>query len=86
MVARASERASIAGAGIDAIALAAIRATREARVQRGGEDLPSILGTPIAVEVANGATFDGLTEVATFPGDLPDDRTPYLPMVRRFAA
>jgi predicted YcjX-like family ATPase len=73
MVARASGRASIAGAGIDAIALAAIRATREARVQRGGEELPSILGTPIAGEIANGATFDGRTEVATFPGDLPDD-------------
>lgn len=73
MVARASERASIAGAGIDAIALAAIRATREARVQRGGDELPSILGTPVAGETANGATFDGQTEVATFPGDLPDD-------------
>jgi hypothetical protein len=35
--------------------------------------LPSILGTPASGETANGETFDGNTEVATFPGDLPDD-------------
>jgi predicted YcjX-like family ATPase len=73
MVQHAATRAEIAGAGIDAIALAAVRATREARVQRGGEDLPSIVGTPLTGEVANGQTFDGKTEVATFPGDLPAD-------------
>jgi uncharacterized protein len=42
-------------------------------VQRGREKLPSILGTPAAGEVGNGETFDGNTEVATFPGDLPSD-------------
>ncbi len=55
------------------VALAAVRATREAQVQRGREKLPSILGTPISGEVANGESFDGKTEVATFPGDLPQD-------------
>jgi predicted YcjX-like family ATPase len=40
-------------------------------VQRGRDKLPSILGTPIKGEVAGGETFDGETEVATFPGDLP---------------
>ena len=35
--------------------------------------LPSILGTPAAGETANGKAFDGSTEVATFPGDLPAD-------------
>ena len=55
------------------VALAAVRATREAQVQRGRDKLPSILGTPIAGEVANGERFDGNTEVATFPGDLPAD-------------
>jgi hypothetical protein len=42
-------------------------------VARGREKLPSILGTPASGEKADGETFDGNTEVATFPGDLPDD-------------
>jgi hypothetical protein len=72
-VAKAAARAEYTGAAIDVVALAAVRATREAQVQRGREKLPSILGTPIDGEVANGETFDGQTEVATFPGDLPAD-------------
>ena len=55
------------------MALSAVRATREAMVTRGREKLPSITGTPAPGEIANGDTFDGETEVATFPGDLPDD-------------
>ncbi|HVV41019.1 MAG TPA: YcjX family protein [Nitrobacter sp.] len=73
LVERAAARAEVSGATIDVVALAAVRATREAQVQRGRETLPSILGMPIAGEVANGETFDGNTEVATFPGDLPTD-------------
>jgi hypothetical protein len=72
-VARAVARAEDTGAEIDVIALAAVRATREAQVQRGREKLPSILGTPAATEAADGEGFDGHTEVATFPGDLPAD-------------
>src|SRR6202043_3754918 len=41
-------RAEDTGARIDVVALAAVRATREAQVQRGREKLPSILGTPAA--------------------------------------
>ena len=55
------------------VALAAVRATREALVARGRDKLPSLLGTPAAGESANGELFDGNTEVATFPGDLPLD-------------
>ncbi|WP_213739183.1 YcjX family protein [Bradyrhizobium sp. dw_411] len=72
-VAKAVARAEDGGAEIDVVALAAIRATREAMVARGRDKLPSILGTPAAGETANGETFDGNTEVATFPGDLPAD-------------
>jgi uncharacterized protein len=72
-VAKAAARAEDTGATIDVVALAAVRATREAQVQRGRDRLPSILGTPAPGEVANGETFDGETEVATFPGDLPAD-------------
>jgi predicted YcjX-like family ATPase len=56
-----------------AVGLAAVRATREAMVARGRDKLPSILGTPAPGEIANGEAFDGNTEVATFPGDLPAD-------------
>jgi predicted YcjX-like family ATPase len=55
------------------VALAAVRATKEAMVARGRDKLPSILGTPAPGEQANGEAFDGNTEVATFPGDLPTD-------------
>jgi uncharacterized protein len=72
-VAKAAERAEHSGAAIDVVALAAVRATREAQVQRGRDKLPSILGTPAPGETAGGETFDGNTEVATFPGDLPAD-------------
>jgi len=75
-VAGAVTRAEDTGAQIDVVALAAVRATREATVARGREKLPSILGTPASGEQANGETFDGDTEVATFPGDLPDDPEP----------
>jgi hypothetical protein len=72
-VSGAVARAEMTGAQIDVVALAAVRATREAMVTRGRDKLPSILGTPIPGETANGETFDGKTEVATFPGDLPAD-------------
>jgi predicted YcjX-like family ATPase len=77
MVERAIARADVAGAAVDVIALAAVRATREAEVRRGGtsggDALPCILGVPAAGEHAGGRTFDGKTEVAVFPGDLPAD-------------
>ena len=72
-VAAAVARAEDTGALIDVVALAAVRATREAMVARGRDKLPSILGTPAPGEIAGGEAFDGTTEVATFPGDLPAD-------------
>src|SRR4030081_603541 len=72
-VGSAVARAEGTGAEIDVVAMAAVRATREATVARGRDKLPSILGTPAPGEIANGETFDGNTEVATFPGDLPND-------------
>ncbi len=73
MVERAAARAAATGAAVDVVALAAVRATREAEVRRGRDRLPSIIGTPLAGERAGGETFDGDTEIATFPGDLPTD-------------
>jgi uncharacterized protein len=70
---RATKRARFEGAQVDVIALAAVRATREALVQRRGERLPSILGLPGAGQIVDGESFDGRGEAAIFPGDLPDD-------------
>jgi uncharacterized protein len=73
MTERAAQRASAAGAPIDVVALSAVRATHEALVRRGREELPCIIGVPAAGELANGEVFDGATEAAMFPGDLPAD-------------
>ena len=70
---RAIGRAKFSGAQIDVVALAAVRATREATVARGRDKLQAIIGTPLAGESIGGQSFDGATEVAAFPGDLPDD-------------
>ena len=72
MVARAAERATFSGARIDVIALAAVRATREATVQRDGESLPSVVGIPLPGD-DGGRAIDQAREVAAFPGDLPAD-------------
>lgn len=72
LVDRAAQRARFRGAEVDVIAMAAVRATREATVRHRGEDLPAILGTPLPGERVNGDTYDGKTEIAMFPGDLPE--------------
>ncbi|RUV22027.1 YcjX family protein [Mesorhizobium sp. M7A.F.Ca.MR.245.00.0.0] len=69
---RAVARANFTGADVDVVAMAAVRATREGTVKQGRETLPVIIGTPIAGEKINGETFDGKTETAIFPGDLPE--------------
>ena len=66
-------RAEFAGAHVEVAAIAAIRATREATAQRGGETLPCIVGTPMAGERLAGRRFDGEEEIAVFPGELPED-------------
>ncbi|OOC50497.1 YcjX family protein [Brucella intermedia] len=71
LVERAIERADFSGADIDVLAMAAVRATREATVTQGKETLPVIVGTPLKGEKIDGEVFDGETETAIFPGDLP---------------
>jgi len=73
IVERAAEQAAFAGADVEVLALASVRATREGTVTRSGEKLPSIIGTPLPGETVDGRAFDGKTEIAMFPGDLPDD-------------
>lgn len=72
LVARAASRAQGAGARVEAMAFAAVRATREVRIKQGRDDLPAIAGVPEAGEVVDGEVFDGVSEAAIFPGDLPE--------------
>jgi uncharacterized protein len=73
MVQRAIDRAGGAGAEIDVVALAAVRATREADVRSDDGLLPAIVGTAAPGERIDGRVFDGETELAMFPGDLPGE-------------
>ena len=73
IVEEASARAEFSGAAIDVAAIAAIRSTREARVIQKGEALDCIAGTPQKGETIGAQTFDGETEAAIFPGDLPEN-------------
>jgi hypothetical protein len=67
----ASAKAEFSGARIDVAALAAIRATREAKVKQKNEELPCIAGVPQRGEKIGSTVFDDENEVAIFPGDLP---------------
>lgn len=73
LVNEARTRAEFAGADVDVVALAAVRATREATVKQRGGDLPCIMGVPENGQKLGDQTFTGDEEVAVFPGDLPDD-------------
>ena len=73
LTAKASARAKGVGAEIDVIALAAVRATREAIIRHGGEELEAIIGTPEPGERIDDQLFDGAAEAAVFPGELPED-------------
>ena len=68
---RAISRADFSGAKVDVLAMAAVRATREGTVKQGRETLPVIIGTPLKGETIGSDVFDGKTETAIFPGDLP---------------
>ena len=76
LCARAISRVEGVGAEIDVIALAAVRATREARLRDGGEEFEAIVGTPEMGERIGDQVFDGVAEAAVFPGRLPDDPAP----------
>ena len=73
LVARRIAQAESLGADIDVIALAAIRATREAEIRHDGQKLDAIIGVPERGEEIDGQVFDGVVEAAVFPGHLPED-------------
>lgn len=72
LVNRATESAQFGGAETDVVAMAAIRATKEAEITEGSDTLPVIVGIPMAGETLGKQNFDGETRTAVFPGDLPE--------------
>lgn len=73
MTGEAAARAGVAGASVGVVALAALRATREAEVRHGTEHLACIVGVPLKGERIGDELFDGTKEAVVFPGDLPAD-------------
>ncbi|WP_417309586.1 YcjX family protein [Devosia sp.] len=73
LVAGAAGRAKFAGAQTRSMAIAGIRATRDGVVKQNGDTHEVIVGTPMAGQKLGDVTYDGKTEVALFPGDLPKD-------------
>ena len=71
LVSRAMRRTEAAGARVGTVALASVRATRETTVHDGDEILRAVSGTPEAGEHVCDEVFDGLSEAAIFPGELP---------------
>ena len=72
VVARAGSKARFAGSQTKSLAMAAVRATREGKITHDGSPLDVIIGTPEKGEALDGETYDGKTEIALFPGDLPE--------------
>jgi predicted YcjX-like family ATPase len=72
LIERSASRANLSGAEVDVLAMAAVRATHEGTVKQGRETLPVIIGTPLKGETIGDERFDGETETAIFPGDLPE--------------
>ena len=72
LVNRAARRTEAAGAKVGTVALASVRATRETTVREGREILRAVAGVPEAGERVGDEIFDGETEAAIFPGELPE--------------
>jgi len=72
LVNRAARRTEAAGARVGTVALASVRATRETTIREGRETLRAVAGVPEAGERVGDEIFDGETEAAIFPGELPE--------------
>jgi predicted YcjX-like family ATPase len=72
LVADATRRARFSGAATRSLALASVRATREAVVDTAEGPHDVIVGVPEQGERMGAVLYDGKTEIALFPGDLPE--------------
>ena len=73
LVDNAISRAEFSGAAVNVMPIASVRATREVEVNGKSGQLPAIAGIPEAGQEFGGEAYDGETEIALFPGDLPSD-------------
>lgn len=73
LVDEARKKALFSGAQVRTLALASVRATREAQARQNGHIIKAVAGVPMKGEMIDGELFDGEREVAIFPGDLPTD-------------
>lgn len=71
LVGEARKKALFSGAQVRTLALASVRATREAQARQNGHTIKAVAGVPMKGETIDGELFDGEREVAIFPGDLP---------------
>ncbi|EJF88790.1 YcjX family protein [Bartonella tamiae] len=72
IVAKAIAYAKLNGTKTESLAIASIRTTREGLSTQHNENLPVVIGTPMPHETIAGTQFDGTTQTAIFPGDLPN--------------
>jgi predicted YcjX-like family ATPase len=82
IAAKAIKRAEFAEADVKVLALSALRATREAEARSGRDLLPCIIGVPLPGERVGSRVFDGKTEAAVFPGDLPAEPELAMPGIK----
>ncbi len=73
LVAKASQTANFSGAQTRALAIASIRATTHGTISDKNGDLECLVGIPEKGEKLDATTYDGKTEIALFPGDLPEN-------------
>ncbi|WP_297321901.1 YcjX family protein [uncultured Bartonella sp.] len=78
IVTQALKKAQLKGVITDTLAMSSIRSTKEGLSEKHGESLPVVIGTPKKGEKIGDTIFDGVTETAIFPGDLPDSLTDLL--------
>ena len=71
IVDEALNNAKLNGVLTDTLAVASLRSTKEGTSEKQGQSLPVVIGTPIKGEKIGDTVFDGKTETAIFPGDLP---------------
>ena len=65
------DKAEFKGVLTDTLAVASLRSTKEGTSEKHGESLAVVIGTPMKGETIGDMIFDGKTETAIFPGDLP---------------
>lgn len=73
VVNNAARKAKFSGAQTHTLAIAAVRATREDKIDHNDDQLNVIVGTPEEGEKLGETTYNGKTEIALFPGDLPQE-------------